>query len=84
MEKRAANLLEIPSSLLAQIQAAAEEEHRPMAEVLSEAVERYLHQRRWQKLFAYGEQRALDLGLTEDDIPNLIAEYRRDRGSVEK
>ncbi len=65
--------LTIPPALHAQLQAVADEEHRPPVEVLREAVERYLRERRWQKAFAYGEQRALALGLTETDIPRLIA-----------
>jgi predicted transcriptional regulator len=71
--------LAIPPALLAQVQAAADEEHRPPGEVLREAVERYLRERRWQKIFAYGEERAQALGLTETDIPRLIAEYRQEQ-----
>ena len=37
----------IPSNLLAEIEAAAAEEHRPARELVGEAVERYLSQRRW-------------------------------------
>ena len=71
--------LTIPPALLAQVQAVADEDHRPPVEVLREAVERYLRERRWQKIFAYGEQRARTLGLTEADIPRLIAEYRQEQ-----
>jgi hypothetical protein len=37
----------IPPSLLAEIEAAAAEEHRPARELVGEAVERYLSERRW-------------------------------------
>ncbi len=70
--------LAIPAALLAEVQAAAAEEHRPAGDVLREAVERDLRERRWQKIFAYGEQRARTLGLTEAEIPRLIAEYRQE------
>jgi hypothetical protein len=53
-------------------------------EVLREAVERYLEGRRWQRLFAYGEERARALGLTEADIPRLIEESRRERAQEPK
>jgi hypothetical protein len=69
----------IPSALYAEMKATAEQEHRPIADLIREAVERYLEDRRWQKLLAYGQQRARSLGLTEADVPRLIAEYRRDR-----
>jgi hypothetical protein len=37
----------IPPGLLAEIEAAAAEEHRPARELVGEAVERYLSERRW-------------------------------------
>jgi predicted transcriptional regulator len=73
------NKIAIPPSLLKEIQAAAEEEKRPAEEVLREAIERYLENRRWQRILAYGQQRARELGLTEADVPRLIAESRRER-----
>ena len=74
-----ADTLTLPPALVAEVQAAADEESRPAGDVLREAVERYLRERRWQKIFAYGEKRARELGLTEDDVPRLIAEYRREQ-----
>ena len=70
--------IRMPSSLLAKVQAAADEEHRSRDEVLLEAVERYLRERRWQRLLEYGEQQASLLGLNETDVPRLIEEYRRE------
>jgi hypothetical protein len=69
----------LPPGLLAEVQAAAEEEHREPRELVGEAVERYLREKRWKKLFAFGEQRAKELGLTEADIPRLIAEVRQEK-----
>jgi hypothetical protein len=68
--------------LLAEVQAAADEEHHPAGEVLREALERYLRERRWQKIFACGDERAGALGLAEADIPRLIAEYRREHREI--
>jgi hypothetical protein len=47
---------------------------------MREAVELYLKDRRWQRLLAYGEQQARNLGLSETDVPRLIEEYRREHG----
>jgi Arc/MetJ-type ribon-helix-helix transcriptional regulator len=69
----------LPPALLAEIQAVAAEEKRSAAEVLRDAVERYLENRRWQQLVSYGRERARELGLTEADVPRLIAESRRER-----
>ena len=71
--------LQIPPALLAQVQAAADEERRPAGELLHDAVERYLEDREWDKLYTYGEESARALGLTEDDVPRLIAEYRQEK-----
>lgn len=71
----------MPSSLLAEVQVAANEEHRTREELLLEAVERYLRDRRWQRLLSYGQERARSLGLTDADVPRLIEEYRQERSS---
>ena len=73
------SVIAIPPSLLTEIEAAANEEKRPVEEVLREAIERYLENRRWQRILDYGQQRARELGLTEADVPRLIAESRRER-----
>ena len=69
----------VPSSLLAELQAAADEDQRPSDELVVDALEQYLKDRRWQRLVAYGEQQARSLGLTEADVPRLIEEYRQER-----
>ena len=48
--------------MLAQVQAVADEEHHSPVEVLRDAVDRYVRERRWQRIFAYGEQKACALG----------------------
>ncbi len=55
----------------------AEEENRTREELVREAVERYLKDRRWQRLLAYGEQQTRALGLSDADVPRLIEDYRR-------
>ena len=47
------------------------------AEIVREAIERYVKDRRWRRLIAYGQARARQLGLTEADLPRLIAEARQ-------
>ena len=71
--------IKVPSSLLAELQAAAAEERRSSDELVRDAVERYLKDRQWQRLLAYGQERARSLGLTEADVPRLIEEYRQER-----
>jgi len=71
--------LTLPSALVAEVKAAADEERRAPAEIVREAIERYLKDRRWRRLIAYGQARARELGLTEADLPRLIAEARQER-----
>jgi hypothetical protein len=68
----------VPSSMVPQINAAAEEEQRAPADLVREALERYLEDRAWQKLFAYGESRTRTLGFAEADVPSLVAATRSD------
>jgi hypothetical protein len=78
----AANNISLPEPLLAEIQSAAEAEHRSVDEVLSDAVKRYVEERSWTKLLGYGEERSKELGIKESDIDRLIAESRAEhRGS---
>jgi hypothetical protein len=69
----------VPPGLLAEVQAAAEEEHRAPGELVREAIERYMDDREWKKLLAYGQERARTLGLTASDVPRLIAEARQEK-----
>ena len=70
--------LTLPSALVAEVKA-ADEERRAPAEIVREVIERYLKDRRWRRLIAYGQARARELGLTEADLPRLIAEARQER-----
>lgn len=74
-------MVSMPSALAAELDAAAGEERRSREELLREAVERYLRDRRWARLLAYGEQQARSLGLTDADVPRLVEEYRRQHQS---
>ena len=67
--------LTIPPALAAEIQAAANDEQRPAVEVVRDALEGYLENRRWQQR-EQDLQAARDLGLPDDDVP-LTPEYRQ-------
>ena len=47
-------------------------------EITRDALAAYLALRRLDRLQEYGQRRADELGLTEADIPRLIAETRRE------
>jgi metal-responsive CopG/Arc/MetJ family transcriptional regulator len=64
----AVNNISLPDPLLAEIQSAAQAEHRSVDEVLSDAVKRYVKERSWTRLLDYGAARAKNLGVKESDI----------------
>jgi metal-responsive CopG/Arc/MetJ family transcriptional regulator len=72
------NSFSLPPALLAEVEAFADREHRPVADVLQDAVERYVREKRWQTLHDKANARAKALGLTEEDVPRLIAETRKE------
>jgi hypothetical protein len=74
----------LPESLLAEIQSTAEAEHRSADEVAADAVRKYLDDQKWQQLVTAGERRAREKGLTEDDVPRLIEEVRRENRTRER
>jgi metal-responsive CopG/Arc/MetJ family transcriptional regulator len=77
----AANNISLPEPLLAEIQSAAQAEHRSVDEVLTDAVKRYVEERSWAKLLSYGAERAKALGVHESDVDGLIAESRAEQRS---
>ncbi len=70
----------IPVILMAEVEKVARAQEKTVGQVLTEAVDRYLKEEQWQRLKAYGRERALARGLTEADVPRLIEESRRECG----
>jgi hypothetical protein len=71
----------IPAELFDRIEEEAQREGVSIEELLEAAVGRYLATSRLRRLQGYGSQRAREFGLTEEDVPRLIAEYRNERRS---
>lgn len=56
----------------------AQAEGRTTDEITRDALTSYLALRQLERLQQYGQERASELGLTEADIPRLIADTRRE------
>jgi len=69
----------IEPELFARITEEAAAEGTTADEIANEATKRYLAVRRLDRLQRYGQKRAEELGITEDDVPRLIAESRAER-----
>src|SRR3979411_902765 len=64
----------IEPELFARITEEAAPEGTTADQIANEAMKRYLALRRLDRLQRYGQKRAEELGITEDDVPRLIAE----------
>jgi metal-responsive CopG/Arc/MetJ family transcriptional regulator len=71
----------IPTDLMIQVQDLARQQGRPAADLIAEAVKKYLDDRRWNDMLSSARRRASAMGLTEDDVPRLIAEDRAEQAS---
>jgi hypothetical protein len=66
----------LPAQLQAELEKIAAAQERPVAEVLTEAVDRYVKDRQWASLKSYGKAKARERGATENDIDTAISEVR--------
>lgn len=71
--------LNISPEVLSQIEEIAKREKRTKTDVLREAINRYLEERRWKELREYGARQAAKLGLREKDVERLREEYWEER-----
>ena len=69
----------IDPELFARVTEEAAAEGTTADEIANEAMKRYLPLRRLDRLQRHGQKRAEELGITEDDVPRLIAESRAER-----
>ena len=69
----------LPQTLVAQMEQTAEAGHITLDELVHQAVQRYMTDRSWTKLRAYGEAQARKAGITtEGDVERVIHEYREE------
>jgi predicted transcriptional regulator len=68
----------LSDDLLRQIEDTARAQNRKPAEVLEEAVKQYLDKQSWVDFVERNERRARALGITEEDVPRLVDEVRRE------
>jgi metal-responsive CopG/Arc/MetJ family transcriptional regulator len=70
--------METEKNLLAQAETIAAAQHVSMDELIQDAVRRYVDERGWQELYAYGEEQARKLGIKEEDVDRIIHEFREE------
>ena len=69
--------ISIPPEMEAQIEEMMRLEGRTRSELLREALRRYVRDREWRELLRYGQGKAREAGVTEEEIEDIVDAYRR-------
>lgn len=72
----AGNDVPLSQDLVDLIRTTANAEGRTPEEILWDAINSYISDRRWQRVLAYGKRQAEALGYADDDVERLIHESR--------
>lgn len=73
--------LHVSDELLAELYTKAEAEGRSIDDLAEEALRQGLEDRVWHELLAYGRETGAASGYTEQDVPGLVKEWRREQRS---
>ena len=74
----------IPSALLSELEKTAQAEHVTLDELMRQAAERFIEDRRWKNLYAFGEQQARKLDIKEDDVERIIQPAPRESARAKR
>jgi len=77
----AQNIIHIPDDLLSELQAKATAEGKSVDDLAAETLRKGLEERSWQELLEYGHERGRVSGYTEEDVPLVVKEWRREQRS---
>ena len=69
----------LADELLAELQSKAQAEGKTVNELAEEALRKGLEKQAWQDLLEYGRERGRASGYTEEDVPRLVKEWRREQ-----
>ena len=72
----AQNSIHVSDELLAELRAKAEAAGKTVDEMAEEALRKGLGEPSWEDLLAYGRERGLASGHTEEDVPRVVRESR--------
>ena len=77
--------ISLPPDMARAAEKTAKAEARTKSELIREALCQYLWGRRWKAFRQYGEQKARESGIREEDVDDLVHETRRaKRGNTRK
>jgi predicted transcriptional regulator len=76
-----ANTIRLDADVIAALREAAEREHKSLDQMAGEAIMRGLSADRdaeWRELIAFGHEQGNKSGIREEDVPELVRDWRRD------
>lgn len=72
--------ISIPAQLLKLADEVAKNEARSRSELFREAIRNYVvRQKKWQKIFSFGQKQAKKLKIKETDVEKIFSDYRTGR-----
>lgn len=69
----------LPDDLVMQIEATAALQGKNLDEWLEKTLRANLEREDWSDLLAYGRQKGVESGYTEQDVPQVVEDWRRDQ-----
>ena len=69
----------LPPEMLKRAKKLAGKENRTMSELMREAYRAYERKGRWDDINEYGREKAAALGITEEDVPGIVKEWRKEQ-----
>ena len=69
--------LSLPPEMAKKIKELMEKEGRTRSELIREALRRYVEQQEWKETLRYGRMKAREKGITEDQVEDMVDEYRK-------
>ena len=64
--------LSLPPEMAEKIKELMKKEGRTRSELIREALRRYVEEQEWKEIYRYGEMKAKEKGITEDQVEDII------------
>jgi len=69
--------LSLPPEMVEKIKELMKKEGRTRSELMREALRRYVEEQEWREILRYGRRKAKQMGITEDQVEDIVDEYRK-------
>ena len=71
--------LSLPPEMAKKIKELMKKEGRTRSELIREALRRYVEEQEWKEICQYGEMKAKQKGIKEEDVDQIVHEYREEK-----